>query len=356
MNAQTIYGGFFDIDTKQQEVKELERESRQTDFWDNPEHAQKVMRDISSRRQWIEAWQNIDDTCKQMSELLEMAKSEDDESVVTDVQSEVKKLEKSIEKLEFRKMLGNPEDSKNAILTIHPGAGGTESQDWAEMLMRMYTRWIERQGFKSEILDFQAGDEAGIKSVSIEIAGDYAYGYLKAEAGVHRLVRISPFDANKRRHTSFASVFVYPEIDNSIEVQVDDKDLRIDTYRASGAGGQHVNKTSSAVRITHIPTGIVVQCQNERSQHRNKDAAMKILLSHLYKLKLEEEEAKKAELENSKKEIGWGNQIRSYVFHPYNMVKDHRTNHETSNVQTVMDGEIDEFIEHYLMQTTAKIA
>jgi len=309
------------------------------------------MREISARKEWVDAWHKIDKEITELDELVLLAEEEGDEEMENELENDAKQIEKQLSDLEFRKMLGKREDSKNAILTIHPGAGGTESQDWAQMLMRMYLRWIERQGFKKDILDLQSGDEAGIKSVSIEVTGNYAYGYLKAEAGVHRLVRISPFDANKRRHTSFASVFVYPEIDNAIEVDVDEKDLRIDTYRASGAGGQHVNKTSSAVRITHIPTGIVVQCQNERSQHRNKDAAMKILLSRLYQKKLEEEQEKMAKLENKKRDIGWGSQIRSYVFHPYNMVKDHRTNHETSNTTAVMDGELDEFIHAYLMQS-----
>lgn len=246
-------------------------------------------------------------------------------------------------------MLSGEHDSKNAILTIHPGAGGTESQDWAEMLMRMYLRYAERSDFKTEIMDFQSGDEAGIKSVTIEITGQYAYGYLRAEAGVHRLVRISPFDSNKRRHTSFASVFVLPEIDEKIDVDIDPGDLRIDTYRASGAGGQHVNKTDSAIRITHIPTGIVVQCQNERSQHKNKANALKILAARLYQKKLEEKREKMQKMEDNKKDIAWGSQIRSYVFHPYNMVKDHRTDTETSNVQQVMDGDIDPFIESYLV-------
>jgi len=309
------------------------------------------MREISERKEWVESWQKLNNSCKELEELIILAGEENDDSIGKELEKDLETLEKDITDLEFRKMLGKPEDSKNAILTIHPGAGGTESQDWAQMLMRMYTRWFERQEYKYDILDFQSGDEAGIKSVSIEVVGHYAYGYLKAEAGVHRLVRISPFDANRRRHTSFASVFVYPEVDNSIEIDVDEKELRIDTYRASGAGGQHVNKTSSAIRITHIPTGIVAQCQNERSQHRNKEVAMKMLLSRLYQLKLEEEKEKLAKLENKKQDIGWGSQIRSYVFHPYNMVKDHRTEYETSNTTSVMDGDIDDFIQAYLMQS-----
>ncbi len=346
----TISGGFFDIEKKEKEIADLEAESQKEGFWNDNEKAQGVMREISTRKDIVESWHSVKEIHTSNDELLTLAEAEDDESIVGEISNDVKKLEKQVASLEFQKMLGNPEDSKNAILTIHPGAGGTESQDWAQMLMRMYQRWIERQGFKSEILDFQAGDEAGVKSVSIEVTGPYAFGYLKAEAGVHRLVRISPFDANKRRHTSFASVFVYPEIDNSIEIEVDEKDLRIDTYRASGAGGQHVNKTSSAVRITHIPTGIVTQCQNERSQHRNKDSAMKMLMAQLYQKKLEEEQAERDKLENTKKEIGWGSQIRSYVFQPYTMVKDHRTGHETSSINNVMDGDINDFIEAYLMQ------
>ncbi|MDZ7316407.1 MAG: peptide chain release factor 2 [candidate division KSB1 bacterium] len=340
----------FELDKKESEIAELEKRTHQPDFWNDNESAQKVMREIAERREWVDAWKKIDSGLKECRDLLLLADEEKDEAVGEEIRQEVARWEKELSALEFRKMLGKPEDAKNAILTIHPGAGGTESQDWAQMLMRMYQRWIERRGFKEEILDFQAGEEAGIKSVSIEVTGPYAYGYLKAEAGVHRLVRISPFDANSRRHTSFASVFVYPEVENAIEVDVDEKDLRIDTFRASGAGGQHVNKTSSAIRITHIPTGIVVQCQNERSQHRNKEAAMKMLLSKLYQLKLEEEAAKKAQLENTKKDIAWGNQIRSYVFHPYNLVKDHRTGYETSDIQAVMDGELDEFIHAYLIQ------
>jgi peptide chain release factor 2 len=280
--------------------------------------------------------------------LFELANEENDESTLNEVETELENLNKKIEGIEFITIFSNPDDSKNAILTIHPGAGGTESQDWAEMLSRMYIRWIERKGFSYEIMDLQPGDGAGIKNVAIEVTGDYAYGYLKAEIGIHRLVRLSPFDANHRRHTSFASVFVYPEIDNKIEVDIKDDDLRIDTYRASSAGGQHVNKTSSAIRITHIPTGIVVQCENERSQFKNKEYALKMLYSKLYKLKQEEAQKKKDELNSTKTEIAWGNQIRSYVFHPYNLVKDHRTDVETSNVNAVMDGEIDRFIMSFL--------
>ena len=279
-----------------------------------------------------------------------MANEENDEATLQDIQEQMADLQELFDDLELRRMLGGEDDNKNALLTIHPGAGGTESQDWAEMLFRMYMRYAEQRGYKAIVMDYADGDEAGIKSATIEITGDYAYGYLKAEAGVHRLVRISPFDSNKRRHTSFASVFVYPEIDDSIEIDINPSDLRIDTYRASGAGGQHVNKTSSAVRITHMPSGIVVQCQNERSQHQNKANAMKMLAAKLYQKEKEEENKKIEAMESQKKEIAWGSQIRSYVFHPYNMVKDHRTNVETGNVQSVMDGNLDAFIKQYLLE------
>ena len=311
------------------------------------------MRKLSGHREQIALYTETKANCDDLAVLIELAEEESDEETFNEVEAEFESLEQRIGEIEFQNMLGEQEDPKNALMTIHPGAGGTESQDWAQMLMRMYLRWIERRGFGSEILDLQGGDEAGIKSVTIEVKGKFAYGYLKAEAGVHRLVRISPFDANSRRHTSFASVFVYPEIDNSVDIKIDPKELRIDTYRASGAGGQHVNKTSSAVRITHEPTGIVVQCQSERSQHRNKESAMKILLSRLYQKKKEEEDEKLSEIEKSKKDIAWGSQIRSYVFHPYNMVKDHRTNVETSNTQSVMDGDIDNFIQKFLMRKEA---
>ncbi len=312
------------------------------------------MREISNHKEFIELFQEIQNKHTDQEILLELAKEENDEDTFKEVEQELGQLQERIAEIEFQNMLGEKDDPNNALLTIHPGAGGTESQDWAQMLMRLYIRWIENKGYKYEIFDLQSGEEAGIKSVTIEVRGKYAFGYLKAEGGVHRLVRISPFDANSRRHTSFASVFVYPEVEDDVEIKIDPNDLRIDTYRASGAGGQHVNKTSSAVRITHNPTGIVVQCQSERSQHRNKDSAMKILTSRLYQKKKDEEEEKLSEIEKNKKDIAWGSQIRSYVFHPYNMVKDHRTNVETGNTQSVMDGQIDLFINAFLMKQEGK--
>lgn len=278
-----------------------------------------------------------------------MSKEEESPDIISELDQESSRLLQKIRGLELRGIMSAPEDSKEAILTIHPGAGGTESQDWAEMLMRMYLRWVDKNKFQADILDLLPGEEAGIKSVSIEIRGSHAFGYLKSESGVHRLVRISPFDASGRRHTSFASVFVVPEVDEEIEIDINPTDLRIDTFRASGAGGQHVNRTDSAVRITHIPTNIVVTCQSERSQHKNKANAMKILKARIYQKKLDEEKEKKQKLEDAKTGISWGNQIRSYVFHPYNMVKDHRTDYETSDIQSVMDGNIEDFINAYLM-------
>jgi len=266
-----------------------------------------------------------------------------------EVKKELTHYKKTLDDLEIKLILGKSEDLQNAIITIHPGAGGTESQDWAQMLYRMYTKWAEKEGFKIEVIDFQPGEEAGLKDITFEIKGDFAFGFSKAEAGVHRMVRISPFDSANRRHTSFASVFVYPSIDEDIEVDINPTDLRIDTYRASGAGGQHVNKTDSAVRITHIPSGIVAQCQNQRSQHKNKNQAMKILKARLYQLELQKEKEKNKELEDQKMDIGWGSQIRSYVFHPYQMVKDHRTKEENGNTQAVMDGNINKFIRAYLL-------
>ena len=298
----------------------------------------------------MEDWDKQNKLLEEIEILIELQKEDLSENLEPEIESDLRQLEKQIADLEFRQMFTGKMDQRNSILTIHPGAGGTESQDWAEMLMRMYLRYCENSGYKAETLDLQSGEEAGIKSVTIEVAGDYAYGYLKAEAGVHRLVRISPFDANKRRHTSFASVFVLPEIDDKIDIEINPVDLRIDTYRASGAGGQHVNKTDSAIRITHLPTKIVVQCQNERSQHKNKANAMKILAARLYKLKEEEKRKEQQKMEKQKKDIAWGSQIRSYIFHPYNLVKDHRTGYETSNTQAVMDGNLEPFIKEYLVQ------
>ena len=320
------------------------------DFWNDNIKAQSILKEMNDLKELINQWKKLNAKNNDLLVLLDLAKEENDEKTMQEISDNIETLESDIVNLELRQMLKGEDDSNDAIVTIHPGAGGTESQDWAEMLFRMYTHYTQRRGFTTNILNLSAGDEAGIKSVIMEIKGDYAYGYLKAETGVHRLVRISPFDSNKRRHTSFASVFVYPEVDEDIEVDINPSDLRIDTYRASGAGGQHVNKTSSAVRITHIPTGIVVQCQNERSQYKNKANAMKVLTARLYQQKKEEEEEKRQNIEDQKKEIAWGRQIRSYVFHPYNMIKDHRTDVETSNTQKVMDGDLDEFIEAYLLR------
>lgn len=319
------------------------------DFWNDRERAQSILKEMNGYKNWVSAWERVQNQTNDLEVLLEISADDTDPNTQQEIEKDFETVRKNLDDLEFRRMLSEPDDEKNAIFTIHPGAGGTESQDWAQMLMRMYIRWLEKNSFTYLVLDFQSGEEAGIKSVTIEVSGEYAYGFLKAEAGVHRLVRISPFDANKRRHTSFASVFVYPEVNENIEINLNQADLRIDTFRASGAGGQHVNKTSSAVRITHIPTGIVVQCQSERSQHMNRESALKVLMARLYQIKREEEHQKIAAIEKNKKEIAWGNQIRSYVFQPYNLVKDHRTGVETSNIQAVMDGDLDEFIRAFLI-------
>jgi len=323
--------------------------THEPDFWKDNEKAQSILREITSIKKWNERWGKLSKDLEDVQVLDEL--SLEDDSLKLEREKEVQKLEEEIKDFEFSTILSGVDDPKNALLTIHSGAGGTESQDWAQMLLRMYLRWVERKGFKGEVIDLQSGEEAGIKSATVEVKGEYAFGFLKAESGVHRLVRISPFDANKRRHTSFASVFIYPEIEDNLTVEIKEDDLRIDTFRASGHGGQHVNKTSSAVRITHLPTGIVVQCQSERSQFQNKENAMTVLKSRLYQLYKEKEEEKMAEMEKRKKKIEWGSQIRSYVFHPYVMVKDHRTGLETGNGQAVMDGEIDDFIRAYLSQS-----
>lgn len=317
------------------------------EFWLRQDEAQATLQARSRLEEDVELDARLERDLADLDALLELAL--EGEEVVSDLGREVERLEKKALETEIRVLLSGEHDRSNAIVTIHPGAGGTESQDWAEMLTRMYLRWSERSGHATEILDYQEGDEAGIKSATFLVKGDYAYGKLNAESGVHRLVRISPFDAAARRHTSFASVYVYPEIDDEIEVQIEEKDLRIDTYRSSGAGGQHVNVTDSAVRITHIPTGIVVSCQNERSQIRNREMARKILRARIYELELEKKQKELQAVEDSKLDIAWGSQIRSYVLHPYRMVKDHRTKHETSNTDRVLDGDLDEFIYRYLI-------
>ncbi|MBQ8037716.1 MAG: peptide chain release factor 2 [Proteobacteria bacterium] len=340
---------YLDVDHAKEEVERLDAESQEPGFWDDTERAQNLMKEKGNYQTIVDTMaaelRRLDDA----DTLIGLAKEEGDASLAEEAIPELDDAEKGIRKLEMRRMLSGPNDKGNAIVSINPGAGGTEAMDWASMLYRMMLRYCERKGFGVEIVDEQPGDEAGLKSATFEVSGEYAFGLLKAESGVHRLVRISPFDANARRHTSFASVFVYPEIDDSIHIEINEKDIRIDTYRSSGAGGQHVNKTSSAIRITHFPTGIVVTCQNERSQHSNRDMAMKILRARLYDKQLREQEAKLDEINSNKSAINFGSQIRSYVLHPYQLVKDHRTNCETSNTAAVLDGDLDEFITSYLL-------
>ena len=320
------------------------------DFWKDPSKARTKVQEKNRIEKTMSKWTAIGQKRDDLSILIQLAEEEQDNTLTTEIGNTCRELQTQIHALEVGMLLSGEKDQNNAIVSIHPGAGGTESQDWASMLLRMYTRWAERNSFKVELMNLVPGEEAGIKNATFSVGGDYAYGRLKAEAGVHRLVRISPFDANKRRHTSFASVFVYPEIEEDIDVDLDEKDLRLDTYRASGPGGQNVNKVSSAIRITHIPTGIVVTCQTERSQHKNRSWAMKVLRAKLYEKEKEKKEAEMNDLVGEKKEIAWGNQIRSYVFQPYQMVKDHRTNREKGNVDAVMDGDIDSFIDAYLHQ------
>ncbi len=341
-------GGVFDIAGKKTRLQEIEEASAQPEFWQDQERAQRLGRELSLLRQQVTEWDRLLQQVEDALELLEMAAAENDAETLAVLQQEAEALEKELDKKEFQLALSGPHDRDDAILSIHAGAGGTEAQDWAEMLLRMYTRWAEHKGYEVEITDLTPGEEAGIKSVTMTVRGAYAYGYLKAERGVHRLVRISPFDASARRHTSFALVEVMPLLEDDIEIQINPNDLRIDVYKSAGAGGQHVQKNATAVRIVHLPTGIVVQCQNERSQHQNKEMALRILRARLYALEEERQEQERARLKGKHVEAGWGNQIRSYVLQPYQMVKDLRTGYETGNVQAVLDGNLDPFIEAYL--------
>jgi len=344
-------GGFFDVAAGREELTRIENQASSPDFWNDQEAAQKLLQKRTILEKKIQRQEHFESQMADAVVLFEFA--EEDEESLTELRLLVERLEHEIGVAETEMLLGGENDQLNAICTIHPGAGGTESQDWAEMLLRMYLKWAEQRSFKTEVIDYQPGEEAGLKGVTFKVEGEYAYGLLSAEAGVHRLVRISPFDQAARRHTSFASLFVYPEVDENIEVELNDKDMRVDTYRATGAGGQHINTTDSAVRITHLPTGIVVQCQNQRSQHQNRAVAMQVLRSRLYELELEKRKAETAELEANKADISFGSQIRSYVLAPYQLVKDTRTKLERGNVDAVLAGDIDDFIKAYLLSKKA---
>jgi peptide chain release factor 2 len=346
-----ISGAIFEAARPQEELNRLEARTAAPDFWKDQAEAQKTLQ----RRRRLEQDRDLMLSLRRKSDDLAVLAewAEAGEPIDSDFANALEALDQEVQAAEIKKMLGGEHDRKNAIVTIHPGAGGTESQDWAEMLLRMYLRWTERRGFKRELIDYQAAEEAGLKSVTFTVAGEYAFGLLSAEAGVHRLVRISPFDQAARRHTSFASVYVWPELPEDVDIQVDEKDIRIDTYRSSGAGGQHVNVTDSAVRITHLPTGLVVSCQNERSQHRNRDSAMRVLKARLYDMRTKENQAKLEQISGAKKEIGFGSQIRSYVLAPYQLIKDHRTKEQVGDVGRVLDGDIDGFIKTYLMKRSS---
>ncbi len=348
MKKLQALGGLFDLEQLEEDIAQAEHRMAEPGFWDNSESAQQVINENNANKETYDQFNHLANGVEELEVMVEMLQEEPDPEIEAELVAGIKSLREEINTYELSMLLDGPYDRNNAILELHPGAGGTESQDWGSMLLRMYTRWAEQHGYQVEVLDYQAGDEAGIKSVTLLIKGHNVYGYLKSEKGVHRLVRISPFDSAKRRHTSFCSVDVMPELDAAIEVDINSDDLKIDTYRASGAGGQHINKTESAVRITHIPTGTVVASQAQRSQLKNREQAMSMLQAKLYQLEVEKQEQEAAALRGEQLEIGWGSQIRSYVFHPYSMVKDHRTNFETGNVQAVMDGDLDGFIDAYL--------
>ena len=335
--------------TKEKRLQEIEQLIAKEGFWDNPEETKGIMKERTKLSNQIERFTKLTVELEESDILLDLAVEESDPKTLEETSRQLGSLESLIQQLSLDLMLDGDDDDSNAIVSINAGAGGTEAQDWAEMLYRMYLRWVERKGYAYEVIDYQPGEEAGIKSVTFTASGEFAFGYLKSEIGVHRLVRISPFNASGKRHTSFASVFVYPELDNEIVIDIEEKDLRVDTFRASGAGGQHVNKTSSAVRLTHLPTGIAVQCQQEKSQHRNREMAMKVLRARLYQVEKDKQEEKMREIHDTKDDIAWGSQIRSYVLHPYQMVKDHRTKIEIGNVNNVLDGAIDPFIEGVLL-------
>ncbi|MFP4256870.1 MAG: peptide chain release factor 2 [Desulfosalsimonas sp.] len=348
--------GYLDVPGTETRLAEIESIIGEEDFWNDPDNARRILQERSRLSERLEAWRSLYKEVEDCDTLLELAEEEDDEAAFQEVRRQIQTLEKKLRDFSVSLMLSGEDDGRNAIVSINAGAGGTEAQDWAEMLFRMYHRWCEEKGYKVEIMDLQPGDEAGIKSVTFTAKGRFAFGFLKVETGVHRLVRISPFNASGKRHTSFASVFVYPEIEDEIVVDIDEKDLRVDTFRASGAGGQHVNKTSSAVRITHEPTGIVVQCQQEKSQIRNRELAMRVLRARLYQLEKQKQDQKMQAIHETKGEIAWGNQIRSYVLHPYQMIKDHRVNMDIGNVDAVLDGWIDPFIEAVLLSGVSRSA
>ncbi len=348
-------GGIFDVPRLEEEFERIDMESQEPGFWGDADRAQGLMRERGRIKDILDVLQGEQTRLDEAELLIEMGREEGDLSVLDEVLGALREGERSIARLEMNRMLGGEHDAGAAIVSINAGAGGTESQDWANMLLRMVTRYCERKGFAVSLTDVQPGEEAGIKGATMEVSGPYAFGLLKAESGVHRLVRISPFDSNARRHTSFASIFVFPEIDDSISIEIRDADLRVDTYRASGAGGQHVNRTDSAVRLTHLPTGIVVACQNERSQHKNKDTAMRILRARLYERERQEREKKMDAVNSTKRAIDFGSQIRSYVLHPYRLVKDHRTSLEVGNVDAVLDGDLDDLITTYLLASAGGI-